>query len=113
MEQEFLELINKAQTDRVRLVKLKNFFASIGAYSMASKLRDLEQEKFPDTPEMADIRKQAELIRNALKLVDLGVSEKTSWLIMKTVQLALEKQGEFSVKDAAELQVKCSELYPE
>lgn len=114
MEHLILQMFESAKADKAKFLKLKKLAVGLQQFELASELRDYEKQNFPDTPEDAKSRQDANMINASLHLVDFkGVSERSAWLIMETVKLALKKKGLFSIKDAAILQEKCNRLYPE
>lgn len=111
MENLFKDLIEVAKTDRKLLNKLKNISVEGKQYELASQLREIERDTFPETEENKLAKEQAEKLSTVFRMVDLNVSEETCWLISETVKIYNEKKGEFSLQDATSIKTKKQAIY--
>jgi hypothetical protein len=110
---ELLEkFIESAKTNRKGLEKLKQAVVACQQFELASELRAIELDCFPETEEVKKAKSDARLFQNVLAMVDLKVGEDVCWLIMESVKEHSEKGLNFSIKDAAKLKDKQSEIYP-
>lgn len=111
MEKLFNQLIEAAKKNRKGFNRLKNAVVICQQFELASQLREIEKEAFPETEEVTASKAEAKKLSTAFKMVDLNINEHTCWLINETIKVHNEKKDDFSVADAAALQVKVQELY--
>lgn len=111
MEQLFNQLIEAAKKNRKGFNRLKNAVVTCQQFELASQLRDIEKEAFPETEEVKLAKEQAKKLNLAFRMVELNISEDVCWLIAETLKMHNEKQGEFSIDDAVKLRCKKEELF--
>ena len=111
MEKLFNQLIEAAKKNRKGFNRLKNAVVTCQQYELASELRTIEKEAFPETEEVMAAKAQAKKLSIAFRMVDLNINESTCWLIEQTLNKLNEKNSEFSVSDAVALRLKVEELY--
>lgn len=111
MEQLFNQLIEAAKKNRKGFNRLKNAVVTCQQFELASQLRDIEKEAFPETEEVKLAKEQAKKLNLAFRMVELNISEDVCWLIAETLKMHNEKQDEFSIDDAVKLRLKKEELF--
>jgi hypothetical protein len=112
MEKLFNQLIEAAKKNRKGFNRLKNAVVVCQQFELASQLREIEKEAFPETEEVVAAKTEAKKLSIAFKMVDLNINEGTCWLINQTIKIYNQKNGDISVDDASVLTVKVQELYP-
>jgi hypothetical protein len=111
MEQLLTNLVKAAKKDKKGLRQLKNTAVRCQQFELAAELRDIETQLFPESQESKEAKVEAQKIKTALAMVELNVSYDICWIIAQTIKVYIEKQGEFSIHDAAELLVKQKEIF--
>lgn len=108
---EILNLLERAKKDKKKLIALKNMAVKCQDFELASKLREMEVEYFPETESIKQEKKEASELCRVFQMVELNVSADLCWLISNTIKVYSEKKGEFALSDAMELIFKKKELY--
>ncbi len=80
-------------------------------FDLAAKLRQIENDTWPDTEEIKAVKAHVGKLQIALRMVQLNVADDVCWLLNETIRQYNEKGSEFSLRDAASLQVKKDELF--
>jgi hypothetical protein len=111
MEKLFEQLIESAKKNRKGFNRLKNAVVTCEQFELASQLRNIEKEAFPETEEVKMAKEQAKKLNLAFRMVALNISEDVCWLIAETLKIHNEKQGNFSIDDAANLILKKEEIF--
>lgn len=111
MEKLFNDLIESAKKNRKGFNRLKHAVVSCQQYELASKLRTIELEAFPETEEVKKAKEDAKKINLLLRMVDLNIKEDLCWLIAEALKEYKEKNGTFSVEDATRLVLKKEEIF--
>lgn len=111
MEKLFIELVEAAKKNRKGLIRLKNTAVACQQYELASQLRAIEVECFPETDEIKLLKDRASKKRDIFSMVNLKVEPATAWLIEETLKVYAEKGGNFSIDDATTLRLKQEELF--
>lgn len=111
MEKLFEQLIEAAKKNRKGFNRLKNAVVTCQQFELASQLRDIEKEAFPETEEVRLAKEQAKKLNLAFRMVELNISEDVCWLIAETLKMHNEKQGKFSIEDSVKLRLKKEELF--
>jgi hypothetical protein len=111
MEKLFNQLIEAAKKNRKGFNRLKNAVVVCQQFELASQLREIEKEAFPETEEVVAAKAEAKKLNIAFRMVDLNINEATCWLIDQTIKMRNEKHSDFSVDDAVKLRLKVDELY--
>lgn len=104
-------LAKKAETDKKGLVMLKTAAVRLQQFELASQLRELEKQKFPEPTEQIEAKKYARDLETLFAMVDLKIPQKTAWLIAETVKKHTKRKGNFDLKDAAELRAKIEQYF--
>jgi len=112
MEDLLLKMIEDAKTNRTKLIQLKVLAVKLNQYELASKLKDLENELFPMSKKDTELKKHAKDVAGALAMCELNTSEEVAFVIYSAVKVSNKKRGSFSLKDAAQILAKKSQLYP-
>lgn len=111
MDKLFEQLIEAAKGNRKGFNRLKNAVVTCQQFELASKLRDIEKEAFPETEEVKLAKETAKKLNLAFRMVELNISEDVCWLIAETLKMHNEKGGEFSIDDSVKLRLKKEELF--
>ena len=106
-------LLETAKKEKKLLVKLKSTALHCQMFELAAKLRDMEVELFPNTPEYNEAHEQAKKANLLFRMVELNVPESVCWLVEETLKLHKKKKGKFDLLDAGKLVVKKNELFTE
>lgn len=108
---ELNELIEGAKKSKKAFESLKNTAIVCGQYEFAAELKKIELEAFPETEEVKDIKFEASLLSEILRMVHLKIDPATSWVINETFKLCREKGDQFSFKDANEIMDKAKQIF--
>lgn len=111
MEELLMQLIEVAKKNRKGFKNLKHTAVICQQYELASKLREIENEAFPETRETKLAKVRASEIKTALSMVELNVDAPTCWLLSEVIRMYDEKQGEFSIEDGVKLRLKKEEIF--
>ena len=104
-------LLKEAKKKKGTVIDMKNLAVKCQLFELASELRQIEREKFPDTREEQFAKKVGKELNTVFRMVDLNISEETCWLIYQTLEKFKNKKGKFSIHDAANLKVKQKEIF--
>lgn len=111
MTELFNNLVEQAKKNRKGLIAIKNAAVANGQFELASRLRAIEVECFPETDEVKSSKERARKNSDIFSMVNLRVEPATAWLIEETLKVYAEKGGNFSVDDATTLRLKQEELF--
>lgn len=111
MEKELNELFESAKKSKKGIRALKMAAISANCFDVAAKLRDVENDLFPDSPEQKEANTFANDIKTALAMSGINTDASVAWLIGKTVYDYKAKKGKFSLRDAAEIMVQHEKLW--
>jgi hypothetical protein len=111
MEKLLKNLIESAKKNRKGFKALQHSAITCEQYDLAQKLRELENEYYPESDEVKIAKAEAQQLSLAFRMVELNINEEISWLISQTLKVVEEKQGDFSIDDAAKLLAKQKELF--
>src|ERR1035437_10225610 len=111
MEKLFNQMLKAAKKNRMGCMRLKNAAVTCQQYELASRLKDIEKDAFPETEEVKAAKEQAKKLNLAFRMVELDISEDVCWLIAETLKMCNDKQGEFSIEDSVKLRLKKEELF--
>ena len=109
MEHLLKELIEKAKGDKRLLIRLKNAAVAGQSFELASALREMERELFPET-EQEKIAKDLNIL---FRMVDLDIPGETCWVIYETLTIWKKKKGAFSLKDSAKILADKKKIFGE
>lgn len=105
MEEKIRQLLDAAKSDKAMLRSLKNTALKCQCYSLATELRDLELQLYPETDESKAAKRRSAELSGAFRMVGLNIPEETCFLIDETIKAFNEKKAEFSLRDAAAIEV--------
>lgn len=111
MEKLFNELIEKAKKNRKGMKRLKDAIVTCQHYELATKIREIEREVFPETDEVIKAKEDAKKLNLIFRMVDLDITHDTCYLIEQTLKMHREKGGDFSIEDAVALRLKNEEIF--
>lgn len=100
---QFEDLLEIAKKDKKVLEHLKNAAVKGQMYELASNIRDIEKENFPETEEDKSIKKTYRDANLLLRMVDVNASEFTSYKIGKAFEVYNKKKGKFDTGDAVKI----------
>lgn len=113
MQELLNQLLEKAKQDKKTLQHLKNTAVRAQNFELASNLRAIEIECFPESSEVKKAKEDAKYISLLFRMVELNVSEPTCWLISEAMKQHKKKKGKFSLEDASTLMAKKKEIFEE
>ena len=113
METLMQSLLDEAKKSKSNLVKLKSVAVKFGLFELGAKLREMENDLFPESEELKCAQEQAKKANLLFRMVDLNISEANCWLIEETLKMYNKKKSNFLLTDAVDLTLKKNELYPE
>jgi hypothetical protein len=111
--QDFLNLVEAAKRDKKKIKAFKVLAVDCQQFSLASDLRDIERELFPESREMTDAKIEASKLNLVFRMVGLDVPDRVAWLVNQTLKKHWKRRGNFDLKDAATLRAKTEELFGE
>ncbi len=112
MEEMFKQFIEAIKTNRKALNQFKNSLIVAGQYELASKIRELENDAFPESKETKDAIKMGNELKTALSMVEIITDAETCWVITKTIESYNQKKGEFSLEDSVNIRLKAEAIFP-
>lgn len=113
MQELLLQMLEAAKKDKKALKALKNSAVKCQQFELATNLREIERDLFPESEEVKQAKEKAKEIDLVLRMVDLNVPEDVCWLISETLKVHSKLKGKFSVRNAAELIVKRRDYFEE
>jgi hypothetical protein len=102
-ENQLRELLEFAKKDKKSLLNLKNTAVMCERYELASQLREIETNLFPETKEDKMAKYVAHELSSVLRLVNLEVPDKVCYLIMETIKVYNKKKTSITIKDASKI----------
>ena len=111
MEKDFNDLLEKAKKTHKGLCKLKNAAVHCQAYELASKLRAIEKELYPESENAKKAHQDALIISNLLSLVDIKCDKNIAWTMFQAFEVFKQKGDQFSLEDATRIRHEASELF--
>lgn len=103
IEDKLKELLNSAKKDKKSLIHLKNTAVLCGQLELASQLREIETNLFPETKEEQKAKFAAHELSSVLRLVNLEVPDTVCYLIMETIKVYNKKKTSITIKDASKI----------
>lgn len=110
-EKLFEQLIEKAKENKYDFILLKNTVVKLQQFELASQLRELELELFPESEEDKKAKEIARDMRLLFAMVEINAPDATCFLIAETLKAYNEKKGEFSLEDAVRIRIKCENIF--
>jgi hypothetical protein len=111
MEQLLKALLEEAKKSRKSLIVLKNQAVICNQYELASEIREMEKELFPETEEEKAAKEHAKQLKNVFMMFGLNVPEAECWTISKALDVYKDKGKEISLKDAAIIKMKAEQIF--
>ncbi len=111
MQKELNELLELAKLDKKGFMLLKTTAVKLKAFEFASKLKAMEDDLFPVTPEIKQAKQLAEELSAVFRMVNLKIDPPTAWLIGQTVDAYKRKRGKLSINDTADLITKSEQIF--
>lgn len=101
-----MQLLEDAKKNKKGLIMLKNTAVRCQNFELASQLRQIERDKFPETQKEKDAKRRAKDLNLLFRMVDLNISDKACLVIYDTLEMFKKKKGKFGIDDASK--IKCS-----
>jgi len=111
MEELIKEMFEKAKTDKIALIKLKNMAVASQSFELASKLREIEKEFFPESDKVILSKKTAKELSTLFRMVELNVADDICWLVYETIKEYNKSKDLFDLKTAASILARKHELF--
>lgn len=111
MEELFLQMLEVAKKDKVNLSTLKILALDCKQFDLATALREIELELFPETEEVKQAKEKALKLSTALAMASLQVPENICFLISEVFDAYAKKAGDFSISDAVVLKLKNERIF--
>ena len=111
MTQLFEGLLEKAKTRKDLMVMLKNAAVKGQQFELAVKLKEMEAEFFPPTPEQAEAKQEGSDVKTLLSMVEIKTNEEMAWLLSQTFKKWRAVGDKFTLLDAAALLAKKALLF--
>lgn len=105
------ELLEKGKANRKVFSHLKNAAVHAQSYELATFVKQVEKEAFPDTQEESEIREKVKEIKLLFEMVGLNVNDKACHLIYESNKLFNKKKGKFDLKDAAKIVADSNRIF--
>lgn len=105
------DLVKASTKSRKAITLLKNLTVVTQQYELASELRALELEYFPETPEIKAQREEAKRFVQILSLVDISISEKNAWVVLKAKTKLDELGISFCLDDGVKILLERDNIY--
>lgn len=105
------DMLDEAKKKKSNFSKLKNVAVHCQKYELAARLRDIELELFPETPEEKEAKKLAQSLNLIFRMVELEVNHATCYKIYSTLILFKKKKGKFDTKDASKIVEETNRLF--
>jgi hypothetical protein len=97
----YKNILQAATKNKKGLLKLKNALVELQQYEPAMEIRDIEKKYFPESKEEKKAKADAKNMGAVLKMVDLNVSDKTAYILLKTFEAHKKMNGKFDIKTAS------------
>ena len=104
-------IIEATKKDKRLFRKIKIAAVESQNYELACNLRAFEKENWPETEEIKYAKERAGKLNVLFRMVEVNAPEHTCWLIDQAIKRHSEKNGEFSLKDAAELTAEYNRIF--
>ena len=113
MINELENLLGKAKTSKASLRELKDLALKFKMYEFATKIKELEDELFPQTEEQKAEHEKALNLQRLFTMIELNVPLSACWRISEAIEKHKELGGSFSLMDAAKIVAKSNEIFHE
>ena len=104
-------LIKELLEDKKAIKELKNIAIEFKKYELASKIREIELTKFPETEEIKNIKRRVNELSLLFRMFDLDIRDKLIYIIDEAMKLFKNKKGNTSLKDTIEIKRKAEGLF--
>lgn len=108
MEEHIKQLSGELLKTRSGITALKNLAAQHKLYEVASAIRDYEKENFKEHEDQVE---EARSFQKMLKLLDLDVSEPIAWTLLQAGREYINKGGEATVADLANITLVSRKIF--
>lgn len=111
MEELLLKLVESASKNKKAINQLKVAAVTCQQFEIASQLRMIEKENFPESEEVKQAKEQAKKLNLLFRMVDLNISEEICWVIYETLKVYNEMKEDVSIKDVSKILTKKEEIF--
>lgn len=111
MEDLLKQLVEKAKQNKKAFRKLKELTVDCQQYELATKLREVEKDLFPESEEVKTAKERGSRLNLLFRMVELTVPNDVAWMIEQAVIFDLNNKGQFSLQDACSLMDKRKRIF--
>ncbi len=111
MEKLFLELLEKAKSNKKAFELLKNTAVKSQHFELAVKLREIERDLFPESEEIREAKQRANGLNTLFRMVDLNVTPNTCYLIDEILKQRNEKGNKVTLMDASDIVERTKRIF--
>ncbi len=111
MNQLFEQLLETAKQDKVKFYKLKKCVVGLQQYELASKLRDLEKDMFPESEMSIKAQSRGIKLKFALKAAGINTDDGTAWLVSEIIKQFDEQNGSITTEEIRDLEFKKNDIF--
>lgn len=111
LKEHFIGLLEKAKKDKRAFRKLKELSVDTKHYELATELRAIEKDLFPESEEVKMAKLRASKLNLLFRMIELNVSDHTAWMIEQAILFDKRKPGKFSLRDACSLIDKTKQIF--
>lgn len=112
MEKLLLQLVEEAKKDKARFESLKRTVVKCQQFELASNLRQIEKDLFPESNEDKVNKEYAASIVALMSMVNLKIDLETAFIVSEAIKVYGKKKGKFDLHDASAIQEKKDKLFP-
>ena len=117
MENEIKKSMDQISTlitkDRRVLQALKKVAVVIQSYELASNLRNIETELFPEAKTTNDEYKEAEKFKGCLNMTQVNTSTKMAYTILRVAKKFIELGGNYDIDTASKINYEANNVFGE
>lgn len=110
MEEVFKKLLEEIKTDRNKLQAFKKMAVNTQSYELASNIRSIEVQHFPDQALPDNEYDELNLLKAAFGLVGVKIDVRMAWMIKQVTDQFHDIGEKFDLKAASKIQSDC-EIY--
>jgi len=111
LKDQFIELLEKAKRDKRAFKKLKELSVDTQHFLLATELRAIERDLFPESEEVKEAKVRASKLNLLFRMIELSVSDHTAWMIEQAIIFDIKNPGQFSLRDAESLMDKTKRIF--
>lgn len=105
------ELMTVISKDRKLLNGFKNVAVKNQNWELASLLREIETDKFPQAHSGSKVYKESQIVSKAMELCDLGCTVRTGFVIKKVASTINKVGDKFDLKMAAKITAEANKIF--